>query len=114
MQFSVQRIDQTVVFMLEGKLLNEQQTAIIRDRIGEELVSQRKKFILDLKGIEFVNSACLNFLVAAKNKIDEQGGRVILCNASDQLRRLLSVTRLDSFFKIAGRTNDALGMLNEK
>ena len=112
MQYSVQRVDKAVVFMLEGKLLNEQQTAAVRDRIMEELAEEEKRFILDLKGIDFVNSACLNFLVSVNNKITEQGGKMILCNVSEQLKKLLFVTRLESFFKIAGRTGEALGMLN--
>jgi anti-sigma B factor antagonist len=113
MHYSVQKVDQSVVFMLEGKLLNEQQTGTLRERITAELIGGHKKFIFDLKGIEFVNSACLNFLVSAKNKISEQEGELVLCNISDQLKRLLQMTRLETFFKTAGRTADAIQILNQ-
>lgn len=112
MKYSVQKIDKAVIIMLEGKLLNEQQTAGVRNRIITELLDQQKKFIFDLKGIEFVNSACLNFLVSAKNKISEHSGEVVLCNVSEQLKKLLSMTRLESFFNVANRTADAILILN--
>ena len=113
MEYSVQKVDQALVFMLEGKLLNEQQTTAIREKIATELLSNQKKFIFDLKDIEFVNSSCLNFLVSAKNKIVGQGGSLILCNASDQLKKLLIMTRLESYFQVADRTSDAVTILNQ-
>ena len=112
MQYNVQRVDQAIVFMLEGKVLNEQQTTPIREKIMAELSGHQRKFIFDLKGIQFVNSACLNFLVSAKNKIAEQGGKMVICNLSDQLKKLLTMTRLESFFQTAGRTSDAIALLN--
>ncbi|MBK9732001.1 MAG: STAS domain-containing protein [Chitinophagaceae bacterium] len=112
MQFSVQKVDQSIIMMLEGKLMNEQQTSKIRDRISSGLSDNEKKFIFDLKSLEFVNSACLNFLVSSRNRIVDQGGDIVLCNVSDQLRKLLTMTRLESYFKIAGRTADAIAILN--
>ncbi len=112
MQFNVQIVGQAIILMLEGKLMNEQQTARIRDRISADLAGKEKHFIFDLKQLEFVNSACLNFLVSSKNKITEQGGELVLCNVSDQLKKLLAMTRLESYFKITGRTADAIDLLN--
>lgn len=113
MQYSIQKIDHAVIMMLEGKLMNEQQTAHIRNRIAADLSDNERRFIFDLKGLEFVNSACLNFLVSARNKIMEQNGEVVLCNVSEQLKKLLTMTRLESYFRIAGRTADAIELLNQ-
>jgi anti-sigma B factor antagonist len=112
MQFRMQRIENNIVIMIEGKLLSEQETAPIREQINHELTQGSQKFIFDLKGIEFVNSACLNFLVSSKNLIVGRNGRIILCNVSDQLKKLLAVTKLESFFPMAARTSDAIAMLN--
>lgn len=112
MHYSVQKVDQAVIMMLEGKMMNEQETSKIRQRIATDLSVNEKKFIFDLKSLDFVNSACLNFLVSSKNRIAERGGELVLCNVSDQLKKLLSMTRLESYFKIAGRTADAIALLN--
>ncbi|MBA3648372.1 MAG: STAS domain-containing protein [Chitinophagales bacterium] len=99
--------------MVEGKILSEQQTAVLRERIEKELILNQKKFILDLKSLQFVNSVCLNFLISAKIKIAEKGAQVVLCNVSDQLRKLLVMTKLEHYFQIASRTADALNLLNQ-
>lgn len=113
MEYNVQKVEQAVIMMLEGKLMHEQQTSAIRNRIAAGLSGNERRFIFDLKHLEFVNSTCLNFLVASRNKIVEQGGDLVLCNVSDQLKKLLVMTRLESYFKIAGRTADAMLMLND-
>ncbi|MCY7408828.1 MAG: STAS domain-containing protein [Chitinophagales bacterium] len=111
MQYKLQRVDDAVVVLLEGKLLSEQETALIKNNIALEISGGQKKFIIDLKGMEFVNSSCLNFLVSTKNLVTEKGGVIVLCNINDQLNRLLEVTKLQSYFVIAGKTSDALSML---
>ena len=112
MQYNIQKVEGAAIFLLEGKLFNEPQTVALRDAIQQEITSNTRKFVIDMKGMEFVNSACLNFLIAARNKIVQNSGAMVLCNVSDQLKRLLSVTKLDSFFTISARTSDALNTLN--
>lgn len=111
MQFKTQEVENAVVLMIEGKLLSERETAPIRDQINNELTSGKQKFIFDLKGIEFVNSACLNFLVSSRNLIAGKNGKIVLCNVPDQLKKLLSVTKLESFFIMAEGTEDALEII---
>ena len=113
MVFRTQKVEDAMVMMIEGKLLSEQETAPIREQINGELDNGTQKFIFDLKGIEFVNSACLNFLVSAKKLVAEKDGKIVLCNVPDQLKKLLSVTKLESYFIIAGRTGEAMTMLKQ-
>ena len=113
MEFKAQQQEDAMVMTLEGKLLSEQETAPMRDKISNELNKGTRKFIFDLKGIEFVNSSCLNFLVSAKNLVAARDGRIILCNVPDQLKKLLTVTKLESFFTIAGQTTDAMTMMKQ-
>jgi anti-anti-sigma factor len=111
MQFKTQQVDDVLVLMIEGKLLSEQETAGIKEQISNGLDGAQKKFIFDLKGIEFVNSACLNFLVSSKTMVSGKSGQMVLCNLPEQLKKLLTVTKLESFFTTANKTSDALDVL---
>lgn len=111
MQYNIQKVEGATIFLLEGKLFNEPQTNELREAIQKEITGNMRHFVIDLKGMEFVNSACLNFLISARNKIIQNGGALVLCNVSDQLKRLLSVTKLESLFTTAGRTSEALNLL---
>ena len=57
MQYKLQRVEEVVVIMLEGKLLSEQETSAIKTNIADELTGGKMKFIIDLKGIEFPPSS---------------------------------------------------------
>jgi anti-sigma B factor antagonist len=111
MQFKTQQVDDVTVLMIEGKLLSEQETSGIKNQILQGLEHNQRKYIFDLKGIEFVNSACLNFLVSSKGIVSSKGGHMVLCNLPDQLKKLLVVTKLETFFSTAAKTGDALEML---
>jgi len=111
MQYRTQQIDDVLVMMIEGKLLSEQETSGIKTQMNDGLHRNQKKFIFDLKGIEFVNSACLNFLVSTRNLVSSQGGVMVLCNMPEQLKKLLTVTKLEAFFTTANKTSDALDVL---
>ncbi len=112
MNFKTQRVDDAMIIMIEGKLLSEHETAPVKNQISHEVAKGQQKFIYDLKGIEFVNSACLNFLVSSRNIITGKNGNMVLCNVPDQLKKLLNVTKLESFFNISSRTADAVSLLN--
>ncbi|MEO5674798.1 MAG: STAS domain-containing protein [Chitinophagales bacterium] len=111
MQYRIQRIEKAIVLMIEGKLLSEHETTPMRDQIINELKNGIIKFIIDLKDVEFVNSAFLNFLVSAKKLVTAQKGMIVLCNVPEQLKKLLSITKLESFFYTANRTSDAIAIL---
>jgi len=113
MQFKMQQVEDIMVMIINGKLLSEQETVMIRENIITELNAGRRKFIFDLDGLDFVNSAYLNFLVSSKNLISAKDGRLVLCNVPEQLKKLLTITKLESFFSMAGRTKEALEMLHK-
>lgn len=91
--------------------MKEQDTAELRMWLQEQLNGTLAKVIIDLKGVDFVNSACLNLLVYARNLVTQHQGHLVLCNVPDQLRRLLEITKLTDMFSIAGRTSEAMDMI---
>ena len=75
-----------------GRLVSEAADAI---RHG------RARIVLDLAGVEFVDSAGLAGLLNVLRRADRAGGGVVLVNVDDDLQRLLALTRLDREFTFA-------------
>ncbi|MCS6916700.1 MAG: STAS domain-containing protein [Chitinophagales bacterium] len=111
MTFRNQRLDDLLIIMPEGRILKEQDTAELRQWLREQLNGTTLKVIFDLKGVDFVNSACLNLLVFSRNLIQQNNGQLILCNVPVQLRQLLEITKLSDCFATADRTAEAMAML---
>jgi len=67
-----------------------------------------KVIILDMEKTEYFDSSALGALVAFMKEVKGAGGRLILCNASRNIRTLLKLSRLDSIFTIAETMDEAL------
>lgn len=65
-------------------------------------------FVVDLDGMEVMNSVGLNFLITLRSKSKERGGDMAVVNASGRILKLLEMTKLRSIFKLAPTVEDAI------
>tara|TARA_R110000868_G_scaffold165328_6_gene398777 strand:- start:359492 stop:359797 length:306 start_codon:yes stop_codon:yes gene_type:complete len=56
--------------------------------------------ILDLSGVEFIDSAGLGMLLLARDEGEKIRATVILKGAQGQVKRMLEVARFDTLFKL--------------
>ena len=59
-----------------------------------------KDVVLDIQTVQFMDSACLAWLVAALNRLAVRGGRIALANAVDSVRSVFCLSRLDRLFPV--------------
>ena len=71
------------------------QTAIA---VLEELPERQARLTIDLSSTKRVDSAGLGALMLVQRKAAERGQTVVLSGASDEIRFLLTLTRLDDLF----------------
>ena len=71
----------------------------LRDAIEPHL-GPGQRIVLDLSGVSFMDSSCLNVLVQARTTLTTDGGSLILRNPSDAARRVLTATGLAELFDI--------------
>lgn len=101
--------DVTVVNFVDKRILDEQNIQII----GEQLFSLvdevgRRKVLLNFGNVEFLSSAALGKLIALHKKLQQVGGRLILCNIDPEIYEVFEITRLDKFFNIRKEEQAAL------
>ena len=97
---------------LSGDLIGENSGAEIIGVVSDNLEDGIKSCALDLSGIRYMNSSGIGVMITIMTKFKNRGGEIVLVNPSDQIVKLLSITKLDSVFKIMSNTTDALGYLN--
>lgn len=71
----------------------------LRDAIEPHL-GRGQRVILDLSGVRFMDSSCLNVLLDAHTTLTGDGGSLILRNPSDAAQRLLSLSGLAELFDV--------------
>lgn len=70
-------------------------------------VAGRRKLVLDLDLVRFLDSSGVAALVSALKRL-EPGGQVRLVGAHDEVRQVLKLTRLDKVFPADASVEDAL------
>lgn len=56
------------------------------------------RLIIDLSGVQFMDSSGLNALIRARNSMDDRGLDLVISGVSEQVRRLFEVSGLTSAF----------------
>lgn len=56
--------------------------------------------VLDLQGLEFMDSTGLRVVLAAQQRVRQGGGAFAVTRGSSQVQRLLAVTRADEHLKV--------------
>jgi anti-sigma B factor antagonist len=95
---------------LHGQLTSGEPNPLV-ETMTELLTSRRACVLLDLAGVEYINSAGLGDLVRLVAQANIQEARVILVNLSAYLAGVLEMTKLDRFFEICPNVDEALRRL---
>lgn len=73
---------------------------VLRARLVETMESDSRRVVVDLSGVDFVDSLGLSMLVAAHRRAEELGIELHLASPSAASRRVLEITRLTDLFTI--------------
>jgi len=88
----------TIITVTGDITLNKGGDVILKDKINSLLQQGRKKLLLDLGGVAYVDSAGLGQLVQVKVTASRSGAELKLLNITKRLQDLLVVTRLSTVF----------------
>jgi anti-sigma B factor antagonist len=101
--------DVTVVNFVDPKILDGQNIQIIGEQLFS-LVDEEgwRKILLNFGNVEYLSSAALGKLITLNKKLQQAGGKLILCNIDAQIHEVFEITKLDKFFKIMKEEQQAL------
>jgi anti-sigma B factor antagonist len=91
--------DDTVILRLRGEL-DYANSATLQRWLDSWGVQTPKHLVLDVSELSFCDSAGLSVLISAYRRLTSQGGDVTLRGVRASLRRVVSITGLDSLFTI--------------
>ncbi len=103
--------DGVLVIYLEGNLLGEHSNAPVMELIKQTIEAGNKKVLFNLKDMKFINSTGLGMLLTAVSKTRNAGGEVALCNLSEQMVKLLQMTKLSGAFVVKANEEEAVAYL---
>lgn len=89
-----------VVITLQG-VANLRSTAELKRMLSDATEdSGLRQVVLDMSGVEMLDSAVLGILLAQHQKLQRRGGELILLSPSDEMSDLLAMTDLEQLIPV--------------
>jgi anti-sigma B factor antagonist len=106
-ELSTRECDDRVIVSLRGEL-DVAFAAGVAASLAE-IAARVCQVVVDLEGLEFIDSSGLAALARARRHARQAGGDLLLAAPQQQVLRLLALTRLNDVFSVHACVDDAVG-----
>ena len=94
-------VDQEVfILKLIGDLIGENRGPELVELANENIENGIKLCAIDISKVRFINSSGIGVLITILTKFRNVEGEVVLINPSEQVKKLLIITKLNAIFTI--------------
>ncbi|HEV3214429.1 MAG TPA: STAS domain-containing protein [Vicinamibacterales bacterium] len=97
---------------ISGQIKFTQGDEMLKDKIHSVVHQGSKKILVNLGGVDYVDSAGLGELVGAYTTVAKAGGTMKLLNVTKKMRDLLSITKLLTVFETFDNEQEAVKSFN--
>lgn len=102
-----------VSISLEGDILGDSNSVELIDQVNEKINNKLIYCLLDLSKVRYINSSGIGLLITLVTKFRAKEGEIVLINPSDQVKKLINITKLDAIFQIVQNEKEALTYLKK-
>jgi anti-sigma B factor antagonist len=106
-------VNGVAVLWLDGRIVLGEETLALREKVKGLLGEGKKKLVLNLKNVMFIDSSGLGALIAAHTSAKSSGATLRLCNLGLGAKELLQMTRLVTVFEISNSESDAVSSFSK-
>lgn len=107
-EYTIQQTDGIMTLKISGELVLT--NAQLKDEIKEHLRGQ-KKVIVDLSGVDFVDSSGLGMLISWFKNVNEAHGKIVFALITPYVRKIIKISKLDKILLLADTLEEAKELL---
>jgi len=93
-------VDGVSVVELDGRIVLGEESNSLGEKLKSLIAEGKKKIVLNMADIKYIDSAGLGTLVAAHLSAKTQGASVRLCHLGNKFHEILQVTQLLTIFDV--------------
>jgi len=93
-------MDGVAVVHMEGRIVLGEESNALRESVKNLLGENKKKIVLNMSDVTYIDSAGLGTLVAAFHSARAQGATLKLANLGSKFQEVLQVTKLMTVFEV--------------
>jgi len=112
MEMTRREQDGVVIFDLHGELRGgPADEKIFKNGVQEAIDENKRKILLNLQDLKWVNSTGLGFIVAVFHSMRDAGGELKMCSPNDRIAHIFKTTRFDKVIEIFASEDEALSSI---
>jgi len=96
----------------KGKIMGGPDATVLHDKLHEIINQGKKKVIIDLAKVDWMNSTGLGILISGLTTMRNNGGELKLANVTEKIQSLLTITKLITIFETFDSVDQAVGSFN--
>lgn len=102
--------EESGVIILEpkGKIMGGPDATLLHDQLHEYIGQNKKKIVIDLSKVEWMNSTGLGILISGLTTLRNNGGELKLARVTEKIESLLTITKLITVFESFDTVEDAI------
>jgi anti-sigma B factor antagonist len=99
MQIVERTVGDVMILDLKGKMTLGKGDELLKDKINSIVHQGKKKILLNLEDVPYIDSAGLGQVVRTYTTVSRQGGSLKLLNLTKRIQDLLAITKLLTVFE---------------
>ena len=112
MKLSTRSADNVLIVDCSGRIIFGEESSLLRDTM-KKMISENKQIILNLSGVNYIDSGGLGTLVALYTTARNAKSSLKLANLTQRVGDLLQVTKLLTVFDVYDSEEKALDSFRE-
>jgi len=106
-------VDGVSVVALDGRIVLGEESNALREKVKGLISSGKKKVVLNMDNVTFIDSAGLGTLVAAHHSAKSQGAGLRLCHLGSKFQEVLQITKLMTVFDVYNTEAEAVASFSK-
>jgi len=113
LKMSQREVDGVIVVALDGRIVLGEESNALREKVKALLAEGKKKIVLNMNNITFIDSAGLGTLVAAHHTAKKDGASLRLCHLGNKFQEVLQITKLLTVFDVSNTEAEAVASFSK-
>ena len=113
LKMNQREVDGVTVVALDGRIVLGEESNAMREKIKTLVAEGKKKVVLNMDNITFIDSAGLGTLVAAHHSAKGQGASLRLCSLGTKFQEVLQITKLMTIFEVYNSEAEAVASFSK-
>lgn len=109
-KYTINQKDGIPVISVKGSLLSMEIAEPLLMEV-DNIAGNGTDIIIDMAGMDYLNSTGLSVLIKILTKMRNAGGEVIIASVPDAINHLLIITKINSVFKVLDSISEALDFI---